>query len=192
MAYWGITGLFYAMEASASGSCHDNAVFQGSILYNQLKNGNLPFEGALIAGDAAYTSDLPFMAIPFPDHEVKHNSAKEKYNKKFRRVRAPIENDFGMWKMRFPVLQNGIKCKSVTKARRLIMALGALNNFIVLHTTEQELANATQQSNKERTGKRRKYQYRPHVDTSSSEEKLDDQGRPKQKSNTQRRYQLQK
>ena len=99
MAYGGITGLFYAMEASASGSRHDNAVFQGSILYNQLKDGNLPFEGALIAGDAAYTSDLPFMAIPFPDHEVKHNSAKEKYNKKFRRVRAPIENDFGMWKM---------------------------------------------------------------------------------------------
>ena len=99
MAYGDITGLFYAMEASASGSCHDNAVFQGSILYNQLKDGNLPFEGALIAGDAAYTSDLPFMAIPFPDHEVKHNSAKEKYNKKFRRVRAPIENDFGMWKM---------------------------------------------------------------------------------------------
>ena len=55
MAYGGITGLFYAMEASASGSRHDNAVFQGSILYNQLKNGNLPFEGAVIAGDAAYT-----------------------------------------------------------------------------------------------------------------------------------------
>ena len=55
MAHGGITGLFYAMEASASGSCHDNAVFQGSILYNQLKNGNLPFEGAKIAGDAAYT-----------------------------------------------------------------------------------------------------------------------------------------
>ena len=67
------------------------------------------------------------------------------------------------------------------KAGRLLMALGALNNFIVLHTTEQELANATQQSNKERTGKRRKYRYRPHVDTSSSEEELDDQGRPKRK-----------
>ena len=61
------------------------------------------------------------------------------------------------------------------------MACGALNNLIVLQTTEEELANATQQSNKERTGKRRKYQYRPQVDTSSSEEELDDQSRPKQK-----------
>ena len=61
------------------------------------------------------------------------------------------------------------------------MALGALDNFIVLQTTEEKLANATQQSNKEKTGKRRKYRYRPHVDTSSSEEELDDQGRPKRK-----------
>ena len=181
MAYGGITGLFYALEASASGSRHDNAVFQGSKLYEQLKNGNLPFEGAKIVGDAAYTSDLPFMAIPFPDHDVKHNPEREKFNKKFRRLRSTVENDFGMWKGRFPVLQNGIKCKSVRKAGRLVMALGALNNFIVLQTTEQEMANATQQSNKERTGKRRKYRYRPHVDTSSSEEELDDQGRPKQK-----------
>ena len=38
MAYYGgITGLFYALEASASGSRHDNAVFQGSKLYEQLK-----------------------------------------------------------------------------------------------------------------------------------------------------------
>ena len=55
MAYGGITGLFYAMEASASGSRHDNAVFKGSKLYYQLKNGNLPFEEAKVAGDAAYT-----------------------------------------------------------------------------------------------------------------------------------------
>ena len=60
----------------------------------------------------------------------------------FRRLRTIIENDFGMWKGRFPVLQNGIKCKSVRKAGRLVMALGALNNFIVLQTTEQEMANA--------------------------------------------------
>ena len=92
------------------------------------------------------------MAIPFPDHDVKHNPEREKFNKKFRRLRSTVENDFGMWKGRFPVLQNGIKCKSVRKAGRLVMALGALNNFIVLQTTEQELANATQQSNKERTG----------------------------------------
>ena len=46
-----------------------------------------------------YTSDLPFMAIPFPDHEVKHSPVKEK--QKFRRVRSPIEKDFGIWKRSF-------------------------------------------------------------------------------------------
>ena len=31
-----------------------------------------------------YTSDLPFMAIPFPDHDVKHSPEREKYNERLR------------------------------------------------------------------------------------------------------------
>ena len=94
----GITGLFYAMEASASGRRHDNAVLQGSILYNRLKNGNLPFEGAKIARDAAYTSDLPFMAIPFPDREVKHSQAK-KSTTKLKTISACGKGGFQSFKM---------------------------------------------------------------------------------------------
>ena len=31
-----------------------------------------------------FQSDLPFMAIPFPDHDVKHSPEREKYNERLR------------------------------------------------------------------------------------------------------------
>ena len=44
-----------------------------------------------------------------------------------------------MFKHRFPVLLHGIHSKSVKRAGQLIVVLAAINNFIVIHSTPQEV-----------------------------------------------------
>ena len=105
---------------------------------------------------------MPFLVVPFSDRDCQLNPKRDKFNKKLRTGRSVIEADIGsfrsfltLWiaiahlnttnislgqfKHRFPVLLHGIHCKSVKKAGQLIVALAAINNFIVIHSTPQEI-----------------------------------------------------
>ena len=85
-----------------------------------------------------FQTDWNFMIVPYAESDAKLSKKKESFNKKVRAGRSAIECAFGVWKAQFPVLEQGITAKNPKNAGILIMCLGALHNFILLHTTKDE------------------------------------------------------
>ncbi|KAK6027810.1 hypothetical protein OSTOST_06159 [Ostertagia ostertagi] len=105
------------------GSAHDSRVFKTSILYDQLKKGEL--EGVLL-GDSAYASET-FLLKPL---DSPRNLQEEGYNRAVCSARTRVEQAFGVLKRQFHILHG--ECRySPSKAAEIVVACCVLRNIAI-------------------------------------------------------------
>lgn len=89
------------------GRTHDQAIFDISRIKRRFERGE--FKQHVLVGDNGYRN-TPYLATPFMEREIV-SRAHSLYKEAQIRTRNPVEKAFGVWKMCFPVLSNGIRLK---------------------------------------------------------------------------------
>ncbi|KAK9696012.1 DDE superfamily endonuclease [Popillia japonica] len=104
------------------GSCHDQTVFNNSMLKHECVQGR--FNPYLLIGDSGYSLE-PYLMTPLQHTET---PAENLYNESIIRTRNVVERQYGVWKRRFPILSTGIKLKLET-AMTVIVATAVYSPF---------------------------------------------------------------
>ncbi|XGW20128.1 hypothetical protein V3C99_003730, partial [Haemonchus contortus] len=105
------------------GSAHDSRVFKTSLLYEQLKRGEV--KGVLI-GDSAYAAET-FLLKPLNTTRTRQ---EERYNRAICSARVLVEQAFGILKRQFHILH--AECRySPAKVARIIVACCVLRNIAI-------------------------------------------------------------
>ena len=74
---------------------------------------------------------LEYLCTPFPQHKIVNDPERAHFNTIFCACRAAIERSIGVLKMRFPVLEHGLRLPDMTKCSRLVYGLVAIHNFLL-------------------------------------------------------------
>ena len=95
--------MFYHLELGAPRSWNDSTVWRQSEGKKALETRQPRFR---VAGDSAYPRSV-MLVTPFSNEESDHNLRKRLFNLRHAGLRAECtETIFGMWKRRFPIVQN--------------------------------------------------------------------------------------
>ncbi|MCL4157690.1 UNVERIFIED_CONTAM: hypothetical protein GTU68_037841 [Idotea baltica] len=116
-------GQFINMVVRHPGSTHDSFILRNSLLWNYMEN--RPDSGYLL-GDSAYPCK-PWLMTPLQNLRIR---SERNYNYSHKRTRVLIENTFGRWKRRFPVLQFPNR-RSLENAAYDIRATAILHNICI-------------------------------------------------------------
>lgn len=106
------------------GSTHDSHIFENSSVKMKLANGEMG--NGVLLGDQGY-SLKKYLLTPLGDPQ---NEVERMYNEAQIRTRNTIERLFGIWKRRFPILSNGIRC-NINMAQMIIVACAVLHNIAI-------------------------------------------------------------
>ena len=103
------------------GSTHDSRIFDNSQLCALLERGEI--RGHLV-GDNGYAC-RPYLMTPLLNPQTQ---AEKNFNYSHIKTRGVIERVFGVWKRRFPCIQEGLRTKLDTTLT-IIVAVAVLYNF---------------------------------------------------------------
>lgn len=117
---------FLNVVARWPGSTHDSTIFNNSRIRAELDNGGHP--NCIILGDSAYPVKT-YLMTPLQNPAT---PPERRYNNSQIRSRVLIENTFGIWKRRFPVLAYGCRLKLETTLK-VIIATAVLHNIARLN-----------------------------------------------------------
>ena len=133
------------MSLSHPGACPDVTAYKQSAMFRALEHGLLPDEFHFI-GDNAYPPSNQ-MLTPFNRFGLRKDPKKrDGYNFYLSQLRINIECVFGILVNRFPILQQGLKCRLLERAILTFRTCVALHNLLVtrgLNTFQQSCDNPT-------------------------------------------------
>lgn len=115
---------FLNIVARWPGSCHDQTIFNNSVLKMQLERKD--FKNYILIGDSGYAV-TPYLATPLLQCR---NAVEQLYNESIIRTRNVVERQYGVWKRRFPVLSLQMRVK-VETVQDVIIATAILHNIAV-------------------------------------------------------------
>ncbi|XP_071906029.1 protein ANTAGONIST OF LIKE HETEROCHROMATIN PROTEIN 1-like [Coffea arabica] len=121
---------FVYVRAGWEGSAHDSRV-----LLDAISNPDAVFPtppaGKYYAVDAAYRH-MPGLMAPFKSGPGGRSQTAQKglFNRRHSSVRNIIERTFGVWKMRFKILDGPMKNYPIEAQRNIVVACCVLHNFI--------------------------------------------------------------
>ncbi|XP_031327357.1 putative nuclease HARBI1 isoform X1 [Photinus pyralis] len=138
--------LFQDIVARWPGSTHDTTIFRNSRLMHRFNNGD--FGNSILLGDSGYMN-LSYLFTPFLNVQ---NDGERNYNRSHVQSRVKVENLFGVWKRRFPIIAYGCRMKlenvlCVTVATAVLHNLARLRgepeppieNLIMEHELQQAI-----------------------------------------------------
>ena len=135
--------LFSYVLPGWEGSAHDSRVLSDAIHHK----GFNPPQGKYYLADAGY-SNTDYLLTPYRSTRYhlkeqrqanqKPQNARELFNLRHSSLRNVIERIFGVLKRRFAILNTPMKYSFATQVK-IIYALTALHNFIIEHSTEEEI-----------------------------------------------------
>lgn len=108
------------------GRTHDQAIFDMSRIKRRFERGD--FGHFVLVADNGYRN-TSYMITPFSERKLV-SRAHELMNESQIRTRNPVEKAFGVWKIRFPVLRNGIRLRLDT-VQIVISAWSVLHNIAI-------------------------------------------------------------
>lgn len=106
------------------GSCHDQTIFNNSLIKRQFDNGT--FDRYMLVGDSGYTLQ-PYLMTKLLETR---NEAENLYNESLIRTRNVVERQYGVWKRRFPILKSAIHSRLET-TMNIIVATAVLHNIAI-------------------------------------------------------------
>ncbi|KAJ8937986.1 hypothetical protein NQ318_015483 [Aromia moschata] len=113
---------FLNLVARWPGSIHDATIFYNSLLRACFERNDYP--NCFLLGDSGYALK-PYLLTPL----LETNTEEERrYNESHIRTRVIVENTFGIWKRRFPILAYGCRTK-LQKTINIIVATAILHNI---------------------------------------------------------------
>ncbi|XP_055858631.1 putative nuclease HARBI1 [Episyrphus balteatus] len=115
---------FLNIVARWPGSCHDQTIFNNSVLKMKLERKD--YKKYIVVADSGY-SNTPYMATPLLECT---NQVEQLYNESIIRSRNVVERKYGVWKRRFPVLSLQMRIKTET-VQDVIVATAVLHNIAV-------------------------------------------------------------
>jgi hypothetical protein len=113
---------FKNLVARWPGSTHDVTIFNNSQLKASVHNDRNP--NFYLLGNNGYALK-PYLLTPLLEPR---NQAERRYNNSHKRTRVIIENTFGIWKRRFPILAYGCRTK-LSLTLDIIVATAVLHNI---------------------------------------------------------------
>lgn len=117
-------GKLINVEAEWPGSCHDSYILRSSKIWDYMEsNPNL----GIILGDSAYPL-RPWLMTPI---RICSSNREIAYNYSHCKTRVTIENVFGRWKRRFPLLKFPSRRKKIPTILRDIRVAAILHNFAI-------------------------------------------------------------
>ena len=135
--------LFSYILPGWEGSAHDSRVLNDAIYHKGFK----PPPGKYYLADAGY-SNTDYLLTPYRNTRYhlkeqraanqKPQNAHELFNLRHSSLRNIVERIFGVLKRRFKILNTPMEYSFSTQVK-LVYALTALHNFIVEHSTEEEI-----------------------------------------------------
>jgi len=111
------------------GSAHDALIFDRSGVRCRFELGH--FNGILL-GDSGYAC-RSYLLTPVLRPQ---NEAELRYNNAHKQTRVIVEQQFGIWKRRFPCLYYGLRTKLSTSVA-IICSVAVLHNICILHKLEE-------------------------------------------------------
>ena len=120
-------GMFTNIVARWPGSTHDSFVFNNSHIGQKLESQPHSMEDGLLLGDSGYPCK-PYLMTPYLNPTT---AKQETYNKAHTGTRVAIEQAFGWWKRRFPLLHSEVRMNP-EKTCQLIGACAVLHNIALL------------------------------------------------------------
>ncbi|KAK5648390.1 hypothetical protein RI129_003282 [Pyrocoelia pectoralis] len=113
---------FLNIVARWPGSTHDATIFRNCMLRAQFERND--FADCVMLGDSGYAIK-PYLLTPLLETRTR---AEQRYNESHIRTRVIVENTFGIWKRRFPILAYGCRTK-VPLTMNIIVATAILHNI---------------------------------------------------------------
>jgi len=113
---------FQNIVARWPGSAHDSTIFNNSKIRGRFERGEMG--DSLLIGDSGYAI-RPFLLTKFTSATTQD---EQLYNESLIRTRNCIEQSFGVWKRRFPILSVGVNI-SIKKVEAVIVATSVLHNI---------------------------------------------------------------
>lgn len=114
-------GLFQNIVARWPGSAHDQTIFNNSQVQQQFITGD--FANGILLGDGGYTC-TNFLLTPLRETQT---APERRYNEAHIGTRVKVEQLFGVWKRRFPILAYGCRLHLRT-VLIMIVATAVLHN----------------------------------------------------------------
>lgn len=129
-------GRLTNVVAQWPGSCHDSYILRASMIWDYMEaNPNIGF----ILGDSAYAI-RPWLMTPIRNCS---NSREFAYNFAHSKTRVTIENVFGRWKRRFPILKFPSRRRDISTTLRDIRVAAILHNFAIENDIPEPSVNQT-------------------------------------------------
>ncbi|MCL4156128.1 UNVERIFIED_CONTAM: hypothetical protein GTU68_019153 [Idotea baltica] len=117
-------GKFINVVARWPGSCHDSYILRSSGIWNYMENN--PNIGVIL-GDSAY----PLRSWLMTPIRNPNNRNAANYNYHHSKTRVIIENTFGRWKRRFPLLKFPNRRRTIPTILRDIRVAAVLHNLAI-------------------------------------------------------------
>uniref|UniRef100_A0A6P7GN86 Nuclease HARBI1 n=1 Tax=Diabrotica virgifera virgifera TaxID=50390 RepID=A0A6P7GN86_DIAVI len=127
-------GLFQSITARWPGSAHDQTILNNTVVKQRFMRGD--FANGVLLGDGGYTC-TNYLLTPLRDPQTE---AERRYNQAHIGTRVKVEQLFGVWKRRFPIMAYGCRL-SLTTVLPIIVATACLHNVAVRQGKPQPPAN---------------------------------------------------
>jgi hypothetical protein len=125
------SGQMCNVNAGFFGSANDSRIWADSLVKEAIESQNQ----FLVAGDSGYPISQ-HLITPYRSAEAMADASKRLFNKRLSGLRTVMtENIFGVWKRRFPCLNN-LRCH-VDLARKVVYATAVLHNLAIRWADEE-------------------------------------------------------